>query len=99
MAHLLFIDPDALHLELLASFIMLRRPEHKVWIAQNGEEAVTILYHSKIDLVVMELALEGIDGLELLAQIAADRPQIPTIVTTVALPDFANATQALGATS
>jgi CheY-like chemotaxis protein len=54
----------------------------KVHIAENGKEAKGILNSSEIDLVVTDIGMPIMDGLELLAYMSKDHPGIPVIVMT-----------------
>ena len=50
--------------------------------AGNGAEALEILAREEIDLVVTDLKMERMDGLELLDQINRTNPEIPVIMVT-----------------
>lgn len=61
----------------------------------SGMEALQLLASQKIDVVVTDVMMPGIDGLELLRRIKADRPEIEVIVMTGAgsIPDAVKATR------
>ncbi len=98
MANLLIVDSDALHLEFLSSSILKKCPQHNIWTGGGRDEALSVLHHIKIDLIVTGLPMEGMEGLSLLLRVAKDRPPIPVVVITLVLPDFEPA-NALGATT
>jgi ATP-dependent Lon protease len=50
--------------------------------AGNGAEAMTILSEEEVDLVVTDLKMEQMDGLELLERVNQTRPDIPVIMVT-----------------
>ncbi len=54
----------------------------KVHVAENGKRAAEILNSSEIDLVVTDIGMPVMDGLELLAYMSKDHPGIPVIVMT-----------------
>ena len=54
----------------------------KIHTAENGELATEILNSSEIDLVVTDIGMPVMDGLELLAYMSKDHPGIPVIVMT-----------------
>lgn len=54
----------------------------KIYIAENGKEAIEVLNSSEIDLVVTDISMPVMDGLELLAYMSKKHPGIPVIVMT-----------------
>jgi CheY-like chemotaxis protein len=56
--------------------------EIKVHIAENGSEAVDVLDSNEIDLVVTDIGMPVMDGLELLAYMSKKYPGVPVIVMT-----------------
>jgi CheY-like chemotaxis protein len=56
--------------------------ELKVHIAENGKEAIELLDSNEIDLVVTDIGMPVMDGLELLAYMSKKYPGIPVIVMT-----------------
>jgi CheY-like chemotaxis protein len=56
--------------------------ELKVHIAENGKEAIEVLYSNEIDLVVTDIGMPVMDGLELLAYMSKKYPGVPVIVMT-----------------
>ncbi|HEY0987716.1 MAG TPA: response regulator [Kofleriaceae bacterium] len=53
---------------------------HRVIAAASGPEALELL--DGVDVVVTDLAMPGMDGLELVQQIAARAPALPVILVT-----------------
>jgi CheY-like chemotaxis protein len=53
---------------------------HRVIAASSGSEALGLL--EGVDVVVTDLAMPGMDGLELVSQIAARAPALPVILVT-----------------
>ena len=58
----------------------LRRDGHEVRLAKDGYEALEELRQAPPDLVVTEILLAGIDGLDLLARILDAHPKMPVIL-------------------
>jgi DNA-binding NtrC family response regulator len=60
----------------------LEREGHAVRAAATGEEALRALEEGAFDLVLTDLKLPGIDGLEVLAAVRERRPRTPVVVIT-----------------
>lgn len=48
--------------------------------ARNGREAVEMAIRSSPDIIIMDIAMPEMNGLEAAAQIGRERPEIPTIL-------------------
>ena len=68
---------QAMHIQLL-----LERSNHKVIVAANGAEMLSLLRAHDPDVVVTDLELPDVTGLELIDRIRMDFPLIPTILIT-----------------
>jgi len=62
--------------------IMLQKMGHRVFIAGNGREALTTFAANTIDLVIADLRMPEMDGLQLLASIRAQESEVPVMVIT-----------------
>src|SRR4051794_32444022 len=79
--HVLFIDDDPLLRQLGAS--MLRLLGFEASTAQDGREALRCLRaapHSPVDLLITDLSMPGMSGLELIQQVHESFPDLPVIV-------------------
>jgi CheY-like chemotaxis protein len=83
---ILLVDDSGVQLDALA--LLLRDRGHAVETAANGHAALTRLAVRLPDVVVLDLVMPALDGLELLARLRADErtASLPVVVTT-ALPD------------
>ena len=71
-------DPDVLNmLERL-----LKKLDYNPFVAQNGEEAVRIIDVQKIDVVVSDLVMPEMDGMELLKRVKSRKGDIPFVMIT-----------------
>ena len=78
--HILVVDDDAMIGEQLER--LFTHSGYKVTIANRAEQALEFLEHEDIDLVVTDIRLPGIDGVELTKRIAERWSDIPVIVVT-----------------
>jgi len=77
---ILIVDDDAAFCRYLHN--ILSRQNHNVQIAGSGEEALESLDELKPDLVILDLILPDINGLEVLSRINQHRKKIPVIMLT-----------------
>src|SRR5208337_2770191 len=56
--------------------------------AANGPEALEILAQERIDLVVSDIKMEGMDGVELMHEAHQIYPQVPFIIMTDCAPEY-----------
>jgi DNA-binding NtrC family response regulator len=61
---------------------ILRRAGHSVIMARNGTEAIDTVASQPVDLVLADVKMPGINGLELVRQIHEFAPDLPCIVIT-----------------
>ncbi|MCX5849601.1 MAG: sigma-54 dependent transcriptional regulator [Deltaproteobacteria bacterium] len=80
MNKILIVD-DELNMRLVLS-AMLKKEGLEVASASNGREALQILKSNNISVVVTDLKMPDIDGMELLTLISEQHPEIPVIMIT-----------------
>lgn len=85
MAKLLIVDDETDVREFAANFFRKRKIE--VTTASNGEEAIGILGKEMTDLVLLDIKMEGIDGIETLKRIKEIDKNIRVIMVTGRKPD------------
>jgi CheY-like chemotaxis protein len=74
-------DEETLTYSLYQSFIMSQK-EYEVITAASGDEAAEKLIHTTFDLVITDIKMPGMDGLELLSLIKSKYPATEVIVMT-----------------
>lgn len=74
MPDILIVDDENHVRKLYAAF--LSREGYNINTAAGGEEALALLRQKKVDLVILDIELEDVSGLELLKQIRTEHPEI-----------------------
>lgn len=82
MKNILIADDEKPFLLSLKDGLREHADSFNVMTAENGAEAVTILQHQSVDLLVTDLKMPIMDGFELLAHLSRHHPTIPVIVMT-----------------
>jgi putative two-component system response regulator len=75
---LLIVEDDPLVRQTMA--VYLKNCNFHVLQAGNGREGLAIFHEKNPDLMILDLQMPGMSGLDLLAAIKSDLPVIPTIV-------------------
>ncbi|MGB0128949.1 MAG: sigma-54 dependent transcriptional regulator [Rhodocyclaceae bacterium] len=78
--HVLVVDDEALYRELLLN--RLGRNGYRVSTAADGEEALRRAKAAGIEVVLADIKMPGIDGIELLKRLKALDPQLEVIILT-----------------
>lgn len=99
MTKILIADDEHIERELLTDIICRRMPrEAEVRTAEHGRAAVEIAVLWEADLILMDIEMPGVNGLEAARQILGQRPQTKIIfVTAYSLFSYAHEAVHLGA--
>ena len=73
MEKILVVDDEQSLREVLS--IMLKRAGYAVTSATDGEEAIELLHREIFDLVITDLRMPKIDGMEVLKAVKSSRPK------------------------
>ncbi|POT60085.1 two-component system response regulator GlrR [Citrobacter amalonaticus] len=92
-AHLLLVDDDPGLLKLLG--MRLISEGYSVVTAESGQEGLRVLNREKVDLVISDLRMDEMDGMQLFSEIQKVQPGMPVIILTAhgSIPDAVAATQ------
>ncbi len=92
-AHLLLVDDDPGLLKLLG--MRLTSEGYSVVTAESGQEGLRVLHREKVDLVISDLRMDEMDGMQLFTEIQKVQPGMPVIILTAhgSIPDAVAATQ------
>jgi len=89
MGKLVIVDDEVDVREFVANFSRKRKVE--VITASSGEEAVEIAREKKPDLILMDIKMSGMDGVETLKVIRQQDPSAKVIMVTGRKPEEENA--------
>jgi CheY-like chemotaxis protein len=89
----LLIDDDAAIIQMLSSYFSDGDPGYAVEAALNGEKGLAKLQAHRPDVVLLDIGMPGMNGLEVLARIRELDPSIPVIMVTGA--NYRDTSQAL----
>ena len=78
MAHILVIDDEKAIRNTLKE--ILEYEKHRVSLAPNGLEGLELLKKEQFDALLLDIKMEGMDGMEVLEQVAKDWPDLPVIM-------------------
>jgi DNA-binding NtrC family response regulator len=79
-AHVLVVDDHELFRKAVERILV--RAGHQVSTARDAGEAMQLVTHEPLDLVLCDVKMPGISGLELVRQIREVHPELPCIVIT-----------------
>ncbi len=80
--HILFVDDDLTSRVFVEALLRAGLPGVRVSCAVNGALALTVLDSEPVDLLITDLQMPVMDGIELLLQVARRRLLLPVLVVT-----------------
>jgi DNA-binding NtrC family response regulator len=80
MARILVIDDDPIILDVISE--ILRTNNHEVVIAHNGDSGIKKVKTDSFDLVLTDLVMPDVGGMEVLEHVSSLLPEIPCIILT-----------------
>ena len=78
--NVLIVDDDPDVLNMLER--MLKNLAYNTFVAANGEIAIDIILKNKVDVVVSDLVMPEMDGMELLKRVKSQKRDIPFVMIT-----------------
>jgi HD-like signal output (HDOD) protein len=97
MKKILFVEDNELLLELYGAMLNHERDQWQTSLAPDGEAALKLLHQSAYDVVVSDMQMPGMSGIELLMEVRKLHPQTSRIIIS-GLADQAEAADALNCT-
>jgi CheY-like chemotaxis protein len=85
MAKVVFVEDDLAIQKLIR--VALRQSEHEVLIAGDGAEGLELIRRERPDVIFTDIAMPGMNGLELCATLRSDAElaDIPVVVVTASV--------------
>jgi two-component system, response regulator, stage 0 sporulation protein F len=77
----ILVADDEMSIRLLYSE-ELKEEGYEVYMASNGREALEMVEKIPLDLVILDIKMPEMDGIEALRQIKKKRPDLPVILST-----------------
>jgi len=77
----ILVADDEMSIRLLYSE-ELKEEGYEVYMASNGREAVELVDKIPLDLVILDIKMPEMDGIEALRQIKEKRPDLPVVLST-----------------
>jgi CheY-like chemotaxis protein len=78
MASILVIDDDSAVSTTIA--LLLERAGHRVVVANDGRKGLKSFESGQFDLLIVDIFMPGMDGLETMRLVHQQRPEIPILV-------------------
>src|SRR2546428_8793730 len=79
-ARILVVDDDESVVHLMQEYFV--RAGYRVDFAQHGGDALTLVQHDPPDVVLLDITMPGMNGVEVLERIVAFHPPLPVIIVT-----------------
>ncbi|PWN07257.1 sigma-54-dependent transcriptional regulator [Rhodohalobacter mucosus] len=76
--HILITDDEKSIRNILRDILEFEK--YSVLEAENGEEALSLIGNEQIDLVILDIKMKGMDGIEVLERIKERIPELPVIM-------------------
>ena len=83
--NILVVDDEPLIVQSIKDFLMLKKDKYKVSLAYNGMEAIDVLEKEKVDLIILDLNMPVLDGIQFLTEIYNRKIWLPVIILTKVL--------------
>ena len=75
--HILCVDDDAASQRIVERVLRAGVPDARVTLAGDGTQALQVLDRESVDLLITDLSMPGMDGIELLRRVTMRRVALP----------------------
>jgi YesN/AraC family two-component response regulator len=80
MKNILIVDDDTVFLHSLEEMLKMIDGPHRIYTAENGEQAAAIISTIAVDLLITDLRMPVMSGEELIHRIRMTHPDLPIVV-------------------
>lgn len=80
MIRILIVDDEKLEREGIKYLLSQEEGERKIYEASNGREALKVLKEKEIDLLLTDIKMPHMDGLELTSRVKEQNPELPVVI-------------------
>ena len=94
MTNVLIVDDEKIEREGLKYLLSREEGERNVFEASNGKQALQIIRSEDIQLVLTDIKMPHMDGLELASKVREEYPNLPIVIFS-GYSDFAFAPEAM----
>ena len=78
MARILLVDDDRAIRTTIE--LLLKRAGHEVVVAEDGRDGVAKIEGERFDLLIVDIFMPGMDGLETIQKVHQQQPELPVLV-------------------
>ena len=83
MIPLLIVDDESIIRETIAAMVRRKYPEQfHIFLASNGQEALSLVASESVELVLADIKMPVMDGIEALKEIRRHTAELPVIMQT-----------------
>lgn len=83
MHHVLVADDEPRHRRGIADMVKMLRPDYRVFMAKDGEEAFKIIESNHIDILLTDIRMPNMDGLQLIEKLGARTESLKVVILSV----------------
>ncbi len=80
MRKILFVDNDQNTIQKSKKMLNAMCPDWEIDTTSSGEEALGFMYKSPFDVIVSDIRIQGMDGIELLSTVSKLHPETVRII-------------------
>ena len=80
MYKLMVVDDELRQVKALANILKQLRPEYEIFTAEDGQEALSFISNTKVDILFTDIRMPNIDGLQLIEKLSLHGTAVKTII-------------------